>query len=110
MTATSAQISGDSRIGDDNLYIKIGKNAYDYDTFFLNTKRADGVIENNIEIWRNVHNQGAANQYNSVYVGGNNGLTLGLIRGNSPSENPTPIIEMTYDKSFLHGKWDITQN
>lgn len=108
MMSTSAIITGDSRIGDDNLYIKIGKNAYGYDTFFLNTKRADGVVENNVEIWRKTQNQGTASEYNSAYIGGNNGLTLGLIRSNSPSESPMPIIEMAHDRSLLHGLWDIT--
>jgi hypothetical protein len=107
MTATSAQISGDSRIGDDNLYITIGENIQGYDTFFLKTKRSDGVVDHNLEIWRNTINPGTNDEYNSVYIGGNGGMTLGLLRDNSVTEAPTPIIDMSFSGNKLYGKWNI---
>lgn len=96
MIATSAQISGDSRIGDDNLYINIGASSSgdQYNSFYLRGKDGDSII-NKMEIWYTSNGR--------AFVGGNTGISLGIIGNN------TSVMDIASDQVII-GQPLYTQN
>lgn len=88
MTATAATISGDSRIGNDNLYINIGASSSgsQYNSFYLRSKVNEQVVDN-VEIWKTSDDR--------AFIGGKSGIALGIIGNN------TPVINITSDKVMI---------